>query len=162
MNILGYDVSMSILWLVVAIACGLAEFAVTGYTIGFMGGALAALVTSLLCDSPLIQLGVFVVVTIILIFLSKEIVEKKLKTGDVKTNVEAIIGQEAVAISDVTPPFSGQVKVGSMEWSAIMAGGYEGIEKGEHCIVQGVDGVKLIIKPMESPHGEDGDSFKRD
>jgi membrane-bound serine protease (ClpP class) len=65
----------------------------------------------------------------------------------VLTGVEAIIGLEGTALTDLTP--GGQVQAGGERWSAELNGGGS-LPKGGRIKVLDVKGLKLFVQPVES------------
>ena len=96
-----------------------------------------------------LQLGVFIVTSTLLIFLTKPFVEKFTKKDKVaKTNAYSIIGKKGVVVQDINPTFGvGQVKVTGEVWSAKTTDGGT-IEKGTEVEVIKIDGVKAVVEPI--------------
>lgn len=65
---------------------------------------------------------------------------------DIKTNTDSLIGRAGVVTTGMHPAQPvGRVRVNSESWSAVSDGG-DAIAEGENVVVQGVEGVKLIVK----------------
>lgn len=63
-------------------------------TIWFAGGSLVAFVLAL-CNVPvLIQVTVFLIVSIVLLVITRPVIERKLNDSRTKTNVNSILGKE--------------------------------------------------------------------
>ena len=114
-------------------------------TIWGAGGSLAATVTALVTDSLLWQLLVFAVVTLFLVLVTRPLAVRKLNSRTVKTNIDALIGKEAVAQSDVDTLNRGEVRIEGKVWVAVPAEGSAAIRKGDVVRVKKVEGVKLIV-----------------
>lgn len=112
-------------------------------TIWFAFGSLCAYVTTCFTDNILIQLIVFVVTTLISLFLTKPLLEKYLKVGKEKTNVDRIIGKTAVVTKDIKKHEYGRVKVDGKSW---MATSEKNIKEGTEVEVLQIEGAKLIVK----------------
>lgn len=137
-------------WLIIAGAFVILEIATMGFLVfWFALGALAALVVSLLIDSILIQAIVFLVVSTILLFATKPLVNKIMpKDSFVKTNSYSIEGKVGRVTIDIEPiEGKGQVKVGGESWSAKSADDTY-IPKDTEVIVEKIEGVKVIVKPL--------------
>lgn len=137
-------------WLIIAGAFVILEIATMGFLVfWFALGALAALVVSLLTDSILIQAVVFLVVSTILLFATKPLVNKIMpKDSFVKTNSYSIEGKVGRVTIDIEPiEGKGQVKVGGESWSAKSADDTY-IPKDTEVIVEKIEGVKVIVKPL--------------
>ncbi|MBQ7410682.1 MAG: NfeD family protein [Clostridia bacterium] len=137
-------------WLIIAGAFVILEIATMGFLVfWFALGALAALVVSLLVDSILVQAIVFLVVSTILLFATKPLVNKIMpKDSFVKTNSYSIEGKVGRVTIDIEPvEGKGQVKVGGESWSAKSADDTY-IPKDTEVIVEKIEGVKVIVKPL--------------
>ena len=137
-------------WLIIAGAFVILEIATMGFLVfWFALGALAALVVSLITDSILIQAIVFLVVSTLLLFATKPLVNKIMpKDSFVKTNSYSIEGKVGRVTIDIEPvEGKGQVKVGGESWSAKSADDTY-IPKDTEVIVEKIEGVKVIVKPL--------------
>ena len=82
-------------WLALLILLVLIELATMGLTtIWFAAGALFAFLTALLGLNQGIQIGVFVVVSVVLLFFTRPWAVKYLNTRTVKTNTEAWLANQ--------------------------------------------------------------------
>jgi membrane protein implicated in regulation of membrane protease activity len=148
MTILGLHISMTIIWLVVMIGFLIAEALTVGLVgIWFAGGALVAVILSLLEVSPLIQIIVFFAVSICLLVFTRKIFVEKLNTGKENTNVDALIGETGQVISTIYPMEIGQVKLKGQVWSALADDSLLTIEEGTHVTIKASEGIKLIVVP---------------
>ena len=104
MTISGITVSMTIIWLALAVVFLAVEAATVGLTtIWFAAGALIALILSLL-DFPIAaQVIVFLAVSLFLLVFTRKIFVEKLKTGSESTNADALIGEIAEVIAPIAP-----------------------------------------------------------
>lgn len=136
------------IWLIAAAVFFLIEVATVGFLIFWLGiGALCAMVTSFLTDNILIQTGVFVVVSAILIPITKPFVDKFLDKKTVPTNSEAIINKTGIVTKSITSPDGiGLVKINGEVWSAKSKDNKEILE-GTEVEVLKIDGVKIIVTP---------------
>jgi membrane protein implicated in regulation of membrane protease activity len=148
MTILGLHISMTIIWLVVMIGFLIAETLTVGLVgIWFAGGALVAVILSLLEVSPLMQIIVFFAVSICLLVFTRKIFVEKLNTGKENTNVDALIGETGQVISTIYPMEIGQVKLKGQVWSALADDSLLTIKEGTHVTIKAIEGVKLIVVP---------------
>lgn len=135
------------LWLIAAGIFFIIEIATTGFLIFWLGiGAILAMCTSFITDSLLIQTAVFVISSVILIPLTKPLVNKYIDKGEfVATNAYGLIGKKGIVTATINPlEATGQVKVAGEIWSAKAD---ENIQAGTEVEVLKIDGVKLIVKP---------------
>lgn len=115
-------------------------------TIWFAGGAFVAFLLSLVFDNMLLELIVFLVVSLILLIFTRPIAAKYFNKQRVKTNYEGLIGKEAKVISKIDNfNASGQVILDGQEWTARSTNDNNIIEAGERVVVRNIAGVKLIV-----------------
>jgi len=137
---------MFYIWFTVAIILGLLEVLTTNLvSIWFVISALLAMITSLFTDSTLIQIGVFTVVGIALIPISKKIY-KRIKMNNISTNFDRIIGMKGIVTEDITKDNIGEVKVDGKRWSAYSD---TDISKGEPVKVLSINSVKIKVEKWE-------------
>lgn len=138
------------IWLIIAGFCLILEMATVGFLVfWFAIGALVAMVISFFVDSVLIQTTVFLVVSTILLFATKPLVNKILpKDSFVKTNSYSVEGKVGKVTIDIEPiEGKGQVKVAGEAWSAKSADDTY-IPKDTEVVVEKIEGVKAIVKPL--------------
>lgn len=136
-----------VFWLVALIVSIIAEVISLGLTtIWFAGGALVAAVAAAL-NAPLwLQILLFVVVTLLLLVFTRPIAVKYFNKERVRTNVESLIGRQAIVISEIDNMQGiGQVTVGGQEWSARSFEEGKQISVGAVVRVMAVSGVKLMV-----------------
>ncbi|MGM9971192.1 MAG: NfeD family protein [Anaeroplasmataceae bacterium] len=138
--------NMIYIWLAVSVLALIIEVLTTDLT--SIWASLSALVTmfiSIFVKILWIQLLVFAVITIILIFAVRPYVRKYFKRNEIKTNSDSLIGKYGNVIEDIIPGEVGVVKIDGKEWSAITEEGFI-IKKGSKVLVLAIQGVKLIVK----------------
>ncbi|MBR3785052.1 MAG: NfeD family protein [Firmicutes bacterium] len=141
---------MPAFWLIVGVIFAVAEALTVGLvTIWFTGGAIVALVAALLGAGIPVQIVLFLVVSIGLILTTRKLFVGKLKTGRTKTNVDALVGEEAKVLTDIKPFEPGSVKLKGQEWTAVAKDDNLAIASGEIVKVVAIEGVKAIVKPLE-------------
>lgn len=136
-----------IIWLGIMIVLLAIEVATLGLTtLWFAGGSLIAFFAALLHAPVFLQVLLFLIVSVVLLWFTRPIAVRYLNKSREKTNIETIIGQEAVVLQDINNLHAkGQVIVGGMEWTARTSKNDETIEAGAIVVVEKVDGVKLIV-----------------
>ena len=123
---------------------------VTMVSLWFAGGALAALVVSLL-GGFMWQMGAFIIVSIVLLALLRPLARKHFTPKLTKTNVDSIIGTEGYVTADIdNAAATGKCKLGAMEWTARSMTG-EKISTGTLVKVEKIEGVKAFVIPVEVP-----------
>ena len=124
---------------------------VTMVSLWFAGGALAAMVVSLLGGGFPWQTGVFLVVSTVLLALLRPMARKHFTPKLTKTNVDSVINAQGYVTSDIdNVAATGTVKLGAMEWTARSATG-EKISTGTLVKVEKIEGVKAFVTPVEIP-----------
>lgn len=137
-----------IIWLIL-LACFLVVEAITVglTTIWFAGGALVAAIASGLGAGILIQWVLFLIVSLALLIFTRPMAVRYMNKGVPKTNVNSLIGERAVVIQKINNlEQTGQVRINDIEWMARTSS--DEVTIPEHAIVtiEGVQGVKLIVK----------------
>ncbi len=149
MTLFGIQFTMTIFWLVLAVAFLAIEAATVGLvTIWFAAGAVAAWILAMLNAPVTMQFVVFLLASACLLVFTRKIFVEKLKTGAEATNVDALIGKLGKVIATIEPYNVGQVRLGGQEWSAINKEN-ETIKKDSLVKVIAIEGVKLIVVPAE-------------
>lgn len=138
-----------IYWLAIFIVLLIIEIATMGLTtIWFAGGALLAFCAGLVGFGLGVQIGVFVIVSILL--LTRPIAVKFFNQERQKTNAESLIGQHALVTEDIdTIKAKGQVEIRGQIWSAKTDEPDGTIPKNTVVVVNGIQGVKLIVHARE-------------
>lgn len=116
-------------------------------SIWFIPGALIAIIFDLFNIGFLWQVLVFLVLSVIGIIIGKKYLFKFKKTGDTKTNIDAIIGEKCI-VTESIDNFAGrgQVKVRGQVWSARGVTDNDTFAEGDILFVVAIEGVKLIVK----------------
>lgn len=137
-----------IVWLVLLILFIVVEVATMGLTtIWFAGGALVALISSLLGAPIAVQIVLFAVLSLVLLIFTRPIAVKYFNKDRVKTNVESVVGQKAIVTTEINNLLGvGTASLGGQEWTARSAKDDVVIPEGTTVVIDKVDGVKLIVR----------------
>lgn len=140
-----------IFWLIVFVVLLIVEIATMGLTtVWFAGGALIAFLAAYLGFGVIVQVVVFLVVSILLLILTRPLAVKFFNQERQKTNAESLIGQKAIVKEEInTLQATGRVEVNGMEWSAKTEES-EIIEEDTIVSIRGIQGVKLIVEKEEA------------
>ncbi len=140
---------MLYLWLVLLLVCIIVEFVTMGLTtIWFAGGALVAILAAVLHAPAALQVALFLAVAILLLIFTRPIAVKYFNKDRIRTNVESLIGKQAIVISEINNLEGiGQVTVGGQEWTARSKDENVEIPVGTVVVVCAINGVKLIVEP---------------
>ena len=138
---------MIYVWVVLMIAFALVELLTPQLvSVWFAIGSLGALAAAAL-NAPLwLQIVIFILISVIMIFVTRPLYKKFIKSKLVPTNSDRLIGETAVvteAIDNLTS--KGTVKVCGQVWSAKSENG-ETIPAETHVTVLRIEGVKLVVK----------------
>lgn len=143
---------MLILWIIVLIVTIAIEAVTMGLTtIWFTGGAFAALIIEILNGSVWLQITVFLLVSLILLFYTRPIAVKYFNREREKTNLDSLIGKQAVVTSYIhNLQETGQVMVDGKEWTARSSDASKTFEKEAIVRIVSINGVKLIVEALEN------------
>lgn len=135
---------MTTIWLIAFLGLLLVEFLTVGLvSIWFAFGALAALITTFITESVLVQVLVFVVISIIALLVTRPLMKRFKVNGFEPTNTDRVIGKVAEVTKEIKPNVYGEVVIFGTEW---MAASEEKIAVGEKVVVEKIEGAKLIVR----------------
>ena len=142
-----------ILGLVLLIAFAVIEGVTAGLvSIWFCAGSVVALISAWVGASLPVQIGLFVVVSLIAMALIRPMARKWFQPKLQKTNADRILEQEGVVVQEIDNlRAKGQVKIGGVVWTA-RAASQEIIPVGARVRVDRIEGVKAIVSLQESEH----------
>lgn len=130
-------------WLAVIIILAFIEFTTINLTtIWFVGSGLVALILSFFTDNYLIQFGVFVILGIVLLITTRPLLLKTFNKKKEKTNIDRVIGMEAIVTEAITKHKPGEVKVDGKLWTAYAD---EDLAKDDIVKVLEINGVRLKV-----------------
>jgi membrane protein implicated in regulation of membrane protease activity len=145
---------MPYVWVAVFIAAIVIESQTMGIVaIWFMPGALIAMILAMLNVPVWIQALVFILLSVLLLIFGRRVFKSLFpKTKYTPTNVDALIGREAVITEEVNNLQGvGAAKLNGQIWSARAKNEKETLLPGDVVIVCEIRGVKLICsKKQES------------
>lgn len=157
MELWDYEISMPMFWLAAIVIFVIIEGLTIGLTtIWFAAGAAASLAVSLFSLGVVWQVVVFFIVSGLLLAFTRKLFVKKLQTGTEKTNVDALIGREAVVVKAIKPFEPGLIKLSGQEWTAVCRDDDALLEEGAEVKVIGIEGVKAIVSPLKQQEEKDG------
>ena len=142
----------AVIWLVLLVIFLAAEAStVTLISLWFAAGSLAAMVVSLLSGPIWLQVFTFLAVSVVLLASVRPMFRKHIKPKIVPTNIDSVIGSQGyvtVPINNLAA--SGQVKLGSMYWTARSTSG-DPIDTGTKVQADRIEGVKVFVSPVKVP-----------
>ncbi|HEX05274.1 MAG TPA: NfeD family protein [Bacteroidetes bacterium] len=119
-----------------------------GFYIFFFGvGAMLTMLLGLFgLELPLVaELFIFLVSSIVFLFIFRKPIIKKLEGSNPKEEIDAVVGEYVTASSVIAPSASSQVEYRGVPWKVKNIGS-EQIEVGDECIVKQVTGLSLDIE----------------
>ena len=129
------------------LSIGIEVFTLGLASIWFAGGALIAILAAALHAPVAVQVVLFFVVSLLLLFFTRPIAVKYFNKDRIKTNVESMLGRQAIVISEVDNLQGiGQVTVSGQEWSARSEDDKVTLPVGAVVDIVAVSGVKLIVR----------------
>jgi membrane protein implicated in regulation of membrane protease activity len=135
------------IWLALAVLFAFIEAFTMGLTtIWFALGALATIFAALLRIPFAAQFAVFLLVSGILFAFTRPFAVKKLKAGRTKTNVDGLVGMDALVIKKIAEFEKGEIKLNGQIWSA-RSEDNSVIEENEKCVVVRIEGAHAVVKP---------------
>lgn len=139
-----------IFWGVLFIIAAVTEFATQQLvSIWFVVGSLCAIVLAAFGCSEIVQVAVFLVVSLLLLIFTRPIVRKVFKFNLVDTNLKREIGKNAVVIQEIdTEKGTGRVRLEDSEWIAVSSQNLV-IPKDSIVRVCAIDGAKLFVEPVK-------------
>jgi len=138
----------TIVWLIIMVVLIIIECLTLGLTtIWFAGGSLVAWIAALLNAPVIVQVILFLIVSIVLLVFTRPIALKHFNKDRTKTNAEALVGEQAVVTEDINNLMAtGTVSLNGQEWTARTSDDNIVIKKGEIVTVLSIAGVKLIVE----------------
>ena len=118
-------------------------------TIWFAGGALVGAVMAAFSLPLWSQIIAFVIVSVILLILTRPWALKYLNSRTVRTNADSLIGQTALVTQDIDNlNAKGQVKVEGQIRTARSISDDVQLHEGQKVMIESISGVKVIVKPI--------------
>ena len=134
-------------WLVAFVVLIVIELLTMGLTtIWFAGGALIALLMAFLGFNLVVQMVVFLLISGILLVMTRPIAMKYFNKDRQRTNAESLLGQTALVLEEIDNIHgTGKVEVNGMEWTARSKDEQTIIQKDVTVRIEDIQGVKLIV-----------------
>ena len=102
----------------------------------------------------LLQVSVFLAVSILLLYFTRPLAEKRLKIGHEKNSIEQMVGEVGLVVEDIIPFETGQVKLGGKMWTAVARHNGDTIKAGNAVKVVKIEGVKLVVEQWKGEQNE--------
>lgn len=141
---------MIVLWSVFIVVTVVIELETADLvTIWFTIGAVAALISAAFEASPLLQIGIFIAVSVLLLLLTRRLTKNMSQKNFVRTNADRVIGTTGVVTKEVSSDEIGEVLVGSITWRATTLSKHS-FSVGEKVAIDAISGAKLIISKIDN------------
>ena len=139
---------MPYFWIAVLALALLSEALTADFVaIWFFPAALISMVLAFFEVPVPLQFLVFVALGLMLVFATRPLCRKLLRTKDDKTNADALIGKVALVTEEISNIREiGEVKIAGLRWSARAEDPTRIIPVGTEVTVLEIKGVKLIVK----------------
>ncbi len=140
-----------IIWIILIIVFAVGEIITVGLTsIWFAGGALAALLVSALGANEIVQVIVFVAVSLLLLFFTRPWALKYLKPHLTRTNYEEALEQKVNVTETIdNTKGTGTAVLKGQEWTARAYEDGMVLEAGTIARVKEIRGVTLYVVPVK-------------
>ncbi len=143
------QIIMISIWVVVLIITLLLEFESPQLvTIWFTVGSIVALILAAFNVHYLIQIGAFVIVSVVLLIATRPLSKRFMAREVIKTNADSLVGRRGEIVKEVSLDQRGEVKVNSVIWVCFVTKDIK-IKEGSKVIILDIEGNKLLVEPME-------------
>lgn len=140
---MGYLIFWGVIFVVMLIA-EIASMQLVG--IWFAVGAAGAFVAAMMNLSFAVQLTVFVIVSLLLLLITRPLLAKLRVKQQPRTNADLNVGETAVVIEEINPGLgTGRARLGGIDWIAVSESG-DNIPAKTVVMVTRVDGAKLFVR----------------
>lgn len=139
-------------WLIALVVFLVIEIITLGLTtIWFAGGALVGFIAALLHAPLLLQIVLFLFISLVLLIFTRPVAERYFNAHRQQTNVNSMIGKEAKVTVEIDNfNQTGTVLLGGVEWTARSMEDKVTIPSGSRVEICRVEGVKVFVKKVES------------
>jgi membrane protein implicated in regulation of membrane protease activity len=149
-------ISVQWIWVALVIIFAAIEIFTLGLTTVWFAIAALVMVFLSFIKIPLsVQVLIFLSIATLLLIFTRPFAVKKFKMGKEKTNVDSLVGKHVLVIKKISEFEKGEVKLNGLIWAARSEDNTE-IAEGSKCEVLRVEGVQLIVRPLnfeEENHG---------
>lgn len=136
------------IWITLAAIFFIGEMLTISFFLMWFGiGASASAVLAYLGFDPLVQFVAFIIISLVLIGISRPFARRITKDSPKKAASDRLIGEDAVVTQEIKPHNEGMVKVQGDTWKAISS---QTIEEGQIVNIESINGTKLVVKPIKN------------
>ena len=94
-----------------------------------------------------VQILIFLILSTVLLFLTRPVLIKKMKIGTEKTNSDGLIGKKALVVKQITEFEKGEIKINGTIWSA-KSEDSSLIPENSQCEILRIEGVTAIVRNL--------------
>jgi membrane protein implicated in regulation of membrane protease activity len=138
--------ALTVIFAIIELACAFnlvtIWFAISSFLMIFVSG-----LTGLL-DAPIrfrLHIGIFLVIATVLLVFTRPMAIKKLKVGKIKTNIDDLIGRDALVVKNISKFGKGEIKIRGQIWTAL-SDTDEDIAENTECVITRIEGVKAVVR----------------
>ena len=143
----GLRVQVGIVWVIAPVLLALIVAAPGSLTsLWFVGGDLVAAVAAMLGAGVFLQVIIFLLISIILLILTRPVLKKKMQVEKERTNVDALVGKPAKVTKEIRRLEAGEAKVNGLIWMAVALYPDRVYPVGSEVTIIRVEGVRLIVE----------------
>lgn len=142
------DYSMAVIWLIIAVVCGLIEAGTIALvSVWFVFGAVVSFFMALIFpESVLFQIFVFILFSILSLVFIRPVAKKYVDKYTMGGNINSKVDKTGVVVQEIKKDEKGRVKIGDVEWLAVSN---EDISEGTKVRITNVDGNTLCVEKVE-------------
>lgn len=139
-------------WLIALVVFLVIEIITLGLTtIWFAGGALVAFIAAILHLPLLVQIALFLLVSLLMLIFTRPVAERYFNAQREQTNVNGMIGREAKVTVEIDNfNQTGTILISGVEWTARSIEDRDIIPPGSRVEICRVEGVKVFVKRKEN------------
>lgn len=149
MSLSGIQISMIVVWIIVAVAAIIIEFeTVELVSIWFAGGAIAGVVCAVLEQPVWLQFLLFAVVSAVFVLGTRPFVKKVSDNQTILTNVDRFVGMVAQVTKSIEVGKKGEVEIEFQKWTAVSKKN-KNFQEGDRVVIVEISGNKMIVDGIE-------------
>lgn len=134
------------IWIIIIVLLTLVEIMTINLTtIWYVASAVISLIISIFTKNFMLQFGTFAVIGTILLITTRPFLQKIMVRKKEPTNLDRVIGMEAIVTEPISKNQIGEVRVDGKKWSAYSN---ETIDINSVVKVLSIDGVKLKVEKI--------------
>jgi len=142
--------TMTVVWIVVTIAAVIVEIATQALvSTWFAVGGFAAFVLAWCGVDLSLQMAAFLGVSAFSFFFIRRYLIPYTQVKITPTNLDRLIGQEAVVTREMPPRGRGEVKVNEQFWTARSDDPEQAVPVSCNVVIRAIEGATLIVTPID-------------